>query len=99
MPTDHGLTGEALRSYETWRVLGLSESAAMEALGEDGVLPRDGFEDDVRSYMTAFDLPRAAAVRAAVGRHDSAREARRAAVAPEGRWAASRQNDATGWRH
>jgi hypothetical protein len=69
------LSGEALRRYDTWRTLGLSESAAIEELRRDGLIEEDGFERAVGLFMR-LGLSEAEARTAAVGRMSEA-EARR----------------------
>lgn len=81
------LTGDARKWFDTWRNLGLSESAAMDQVRRDGYLGQveDGFDRVAQNLGRAFGLSESAARTAAAG-HATEREARlsarRAAAAP-----------------
>jgi hypothetical protein len=62
------LRGAARDSYDTWRSIGLSESAAMNALVEDGVITLSEEERQARMFSDVFGLSEAEARRAAAGR-------------------------------
>jgi hypothetical protein len=62
------LNGEQRKAFETWRSLGLSESAAMDCLITDGVVAVSEEEQLARSLSSTFGLSEAAAEAAARGR-------------------------------
>lgn len=70
------LRGEALQSYETWRGLGLSESAALDQVMESGQVEVDGFDRMVGAFR-GLGLSESAARVAAVGRDGTEGAARR----------------------
>jgi hypothetical protein len=65
------LRGAARDSYDMWRSLGLSESAAMNALIEDGLVELSDHDRLVRNFRSTFGLSEAQAERAARGRGGS----------------------------
>ena len=62
------LRGAARDSYDTWRSIGLSEQAAMNALIEDGVITLSEDEKLARRFQRLFGLSVEAAKTAACGR-------------------------------
>jgi hypothetical protein len=62
------LNPEQRRAFETWRAVGLSESAAMNALIEDGVITLSEDEHLARRFQDMFGLSEEAAQIAAAGR-------------------------------
>jgi hypothetical protein len=52
------LNSEQRRAFETWRAVGLSESAAMNALIEDGVITLSEDEHLARRFRTLLACPR-----------------------------------------
>jgi hypothetical protein len=96
------LRGTARDSYDTWRRLGLSESAAMNALVEDGVVQLSQHDRLVKNFRETFGLSERAAEIAAAGRDGPpVRPVSEVAVRssaghqPGGRPANGRQNRAT----
>jgi hypothetical protein len=62
------LNSEQRRAFETWRAVGLSESAAMNALIEDGVITLSEDEHLAQRFQDTFGLSEEAAQIAAAGR-------------------------------
>jgi len=71
----HELDPEQRRAFDTWRAVGLSESAAMTALIEDGVITLSEHEHLARRFQDIFGLSEEAAQIAAAGRDGAPQKA------------------------
>jgi hypothetical protein len=65
-PSD--LTAEQRRAFDVWRRLGLSESSALLAMEQDGVIPVSEQDRQARMFTNAFGLTASEARRAVEGR-------------------------------
>jgi hypothetical protein len=77
------------RVFDTWRAVGLSESAAMNALIEDGVITLSEDEHLARRFQDMFGLSEKAAQIAAAGRDGARHRAASSAVSEVGGRSAS----------
>jgi hypothetical protein len=62
------LSAEAASAFRVWRWMGVSESAVMDLLHEDGLLPTTELDQLTKTFREVFDMSKGAARVAADGR-------------------------------